>query len=140
MAVGVDIIKTTGRLIFDLERGDETTTRAIDIPHPVVDAEAVQTAVNSAESVLTSSTNFANLFIQPANWRDNDRQEMQWRTTHVHYEIVTTSITPVEPDEVLSATMANEEQQQERDERGEQHEQEQNDQQQNEQPQGEWQG
>lgn len=139
MAIGVDIIKTTGRLVFDLKRGEEETTRTIDIPNPITDTTTVQTAVNAANERFTNTAVNMNVFIQPANWRDAGILEEQWVTQGVHYEIVTTTITPVEPDEVVSATMANEEQQQERDERGEQHEQEQNDQQQG-QPQGEWQG
>lgn len=140
MAVGIDVIKTTGRLVFELERDEEQTTRTLEIPNPLLTPEDVQAAINETNTRFTSATDQMNVFMQPANWRDTNVAELQWTTKKVHYEIVQTVTTPIEPDEVLSATMANEEQQQERDERGEQHEQEQNDQQQNEQPQGEWQG
>lgn len=130
MPIGVDTIKTVGRLVFDLERGTEKTSRQIDMANPIVDPENVQAAVNAANATYTNATNQMNTFIQPANWRDSNVTEQQWTTTGLRYEIVTTAITPVEPDEVVSAKMANEE---------EQHEQEQNDQQQNA-PQGEWQG
>lgn len=139
MAVGVDVIKTIGRLIFDLQRGAEETTRYIEISNPISnDDPNLQAAINRADSIFSSETDKMNLLMQPVNWRDTNVQEQQWVTKGVHYESIMTVTTPIEPDEVLSATMANEEQQQERDERGEQHEQEQ---QQNEgQPQGEWQG
>lgn len=99
MAVGVDVIKTTGRLIFSLRRGDEEATRAIDIPYPKTDAENLQTAVNEVNERFTTSTSGQNLIIQPATWRDSNTQEEQWTTVGVSYEIVTTTTTPVTPDE-----------------------------------------
>jgi len=98
MAVGVDVIKTTGRLIFTLQRGDEETTRTIDIPFPKTDAENLQTAVNEANTRFTTSNLAQNLIVQPATWRDNNDTEAQWTTTGVSYEIVTTTTTPITPE------------------------------------------
>lgn len=108
MAVGVDVIKTTGRLIFSLQRGDEATTRTIDVPYPKTDAESLQTAVNEANARFTTSTNAQNLIIQPAIWRDSNDTEAQWTTTGVSYEIVTTTTTPVTPDEPVTLGSAQE--------------------------------
>ncbi len=99
MAIGVDEIRTVGRLIFNLRRGDEETTRTIDIAYPITDPEDPQTlqnAVNAANTTYTSGT--MALFIQPANWRDSNATEEQWTTTGVHYEIVTTVTRPITPD------------------------------------------
>lgn len=98
MAIGTDVIKTTGRLIFTLQRGEEETTRSIDVPFPKTDAENLQTAVNEANTRFTSSTQAQNLVIQPATWRDTNSQEEQWTTVGVSYEIVTTTTTPVTPE------------------------------------------
>lgn len=92
-------IKTIGRLVFDLARGEETTTRSVEIPNPMTETSAatVQAAVNEANSIYTSDTNAMNILIQPSNWRDDNNTEQQWTTTGVHYEIVLTSITVVDP-------------------------------------------
>lgn len=101
MAVGTSITKSSGRIIFDLVRDGETTTRVIEVPFPLTDSssEAIQTAVNTADSLFTSSDNYQNVYMQPSNWRDNNLAEEQWTTTGVHYEIITTTTTPIEPDE-----------------------------------------
>ena len=102
MAVGVSTTKTVGRLIFDLVRGEETTTRTIEIPEAITDTttdDTVQNAVNAANAAFTNSENQMNVAIQPANWRDTATTEAQWTTTRVHYEVVTTMTIPVEPDE-----------------------------------------
>lgn len=109
MAVGADVIRTSGRLVFELTRGGETTTRTIDIAYPISNSEAVQEAVNTANATFTSSTNVMNTLMQPANWRDASVLEEQWTTTHVRYEIVQTITTPVEPDS--SSSVRAEEQQ-----------------------------
>lgn len=100
MAAGVTVIKTTGRLIFELERGDEKTTRSLDVPYPKTDLESteLQEAVNNMNKQFTSAENSMNIFIQPANWRDANIAEEQWTTTRVSYEIVVTTTTPIEPD------------------------------------------
>lgn len=101
MAVGTTIIKTTGRLVFELERGEDKTTRSIEVPFPKTDTTgdagvALQNAVDSINSAL-SVENF-DLFIQPANWRDTNVTEEQWKTTKISYEVVTTTSTPIEPN------------------------------------------
>jgi len=100
MSVGVDVIKTTGRLVFELERGGDNTTRTIEIPGPLTDTtgDTVQNAVNTINTNFTNSENQMNTFIQPANWRDTNASELQWTTKRVYYEIVTTTTRPVEPD------------------------------------------
>ena len=100
MAVGVDEIKTIGRWVFDLERGEDTTTRTIEIPYPITDTstEEIQTKVNVLNNEYTSSQYNLNIFIQPANWRDANIAEEQWVTKRVRYEVVTTTISPVTPD------------------------------------------
>jgi len=113
MAVGVDVIKTTGRLIFTLQRDDETTTRAIDVPFPKTNAENLQTAVNEANARFTNSNLSQNLVIQPATWRDNNDAEAQWTTTGVSYEIVTTTTTPITPETPVTVGSAQEHQQEE---------------------------
>ena len=99
MAVKVTTIKTVGRLVFNLTRDGETTTRQIEIPYAEDDSQAVQEFVNQTNATFTNTENNMNYAIQPANWRDNNDVEAQWTTTGVRYEIVTTSTTPVEPDE-----------------------------------------
>ena len=104
MATGVTTVKTTGRVVFELVRNGETTTRQIEIPYAKNDAEAVQSYVNTLNSTFTNAETSGgnasmNLAIQPANWRDTNVVEEQWTTTGVHYEIVTTSITPVNPEQ-----------------------------------------
>lgn len=101
MAVGVDVIRTTGRLIFDLQRGEDTTTRSIEIPYPNTDTsgDTLQNLVNTANTTFTNADNSMNKFIQPSNWRDTNVSEAQWITLGVRYEIVTTSTTPITPDE-----------------------------------------
>ena len=98
MAVGVSTTKINGRLIFDLVRDGETTSRAIEIPYSKQENEFLQTAVNQADSIFASSTGNMNLFIQPANWRDSNDVEEQWTTTGVRYELISTTTTPIEPD------------------------------------------
>lgn len=100
MAVGVDTIVTTGRLVFDLVRGADTTTRAIDIPFPLIDSTSqdLQNLVNQANTTYTNTEYSMNKFVQPAGWRDTNVSEEQWTTTGVHYEIVTVTTTPVTPD------------------------------------------
>lgn len=130
MAVGVDEVRVTGRLVFDLARGSERTARVIEIPNAITDAEAVQTAVNKAESVYAGSAQQMNLFVQPLTWRDTNSSEAQWTTTGVHYEIVTTVITPVEPDEPVSLAGG----------RSDEAQAEERSQEERNEPQGEWQG
>lgn len=102
MAVGISTTKTAGRLIWSLERGEEKTTRSIEVPFAKVnttDQEAMaslQTAVNDINSSFSETA--WNLFMQPANWRDTNTSEEQWATTNISYEIVTTTVTPIEPD------------------------------------------
>lgn len=113
MAIGVDIIKTSGRLIFELERGEDTTTRTLDVAFPKTDTstDELQKLVNNANTIFTSPDSLPagdgypaipsramNVFVQPANWRDLNITEEQWVTKRVRYEIVTTSTTPIEPD------------------------------------------
>lgn len=100
MAVGISVTKVVGRLIFDLRRDEDETTRSIDIPFPKteVSSEELQTAVNTANTTFTDSSNAMNTFIQPANWRDTNTAEEQWTTTGVRYEIVSTTTTPIEPE------------------------------------------
>lgn len=100
MATGITIVKTTGRLIFDLERDGETTTRTLDIPFAKDStAENLQTYVNNVNYAFTKEDTFrTNMIIQPANWRDTNTAEEQWITKGVHYEIVRTSTTPIDPD------------------------------------------
>lgn len=101
MAVMTSITRETGRLIFNLQRDEETTTRAIDIPFPIVDTtqegilEQLQTAINNVNASMTAADNEMNHFMQPANWRDDDQNEPTWVTTSVHYEIVKTTTTPI---------------------------------------------
>lgn len=102
MAIGISETKVTGRLIFDMVRGEEKTSRSIDVPFPKVDtvdpaaAASLQAAVNDFNNSFT--TNPYNLFVQPANWRDSNASEEQWSTTQVHYEISSVTTTPIEPD------------------------------------------
>jgi len=98
MAVGVDTIETTGRLIFDLERNGEKTTKVLEITSPITDAAALQTAVNTANSVFTNAENYMNIFIQPSTWRDDGGTETNWTTTGVRYEQITITTRPIEPD------------------------------------------
>lgn len=98
MAIGVDEIKTSGRLIFDLVRNGETTSRVIDVPYPINDEDSLQAAVNAANSRYTSSSGQMDTFIQPSNWRDSNTTEEQWTTTGVSYEMVTTITKPITPE------------------------------------------
>ena len=100
MAVGVDTIVTTGRLVFDLVRGADTTTRVIDVPFPLIDSTSqdLQNLVNQTNATYTSTTSSMNKFVQPAGWRDQNVSEEQWETTGVRYEIVTVTTTPVTAD------------------------------------------
>lgn len=93
MAVGVDTIKTVGRLVFELARDGETTSRNIDIPYPVTDETQAQSAINNINADFVGG-----VIIQPANWRDEDVDENNWTTTAVRYEIVTTATTPITPE------------------------------------------
>lgn len=98
MAVGLTETKTVGRVIVHLERGEDTTTRTLDVAYPKTeDGEGVdlQALVDTINSTLTSTG--MKYFIQPANWRDTNVQEEQWTTTLAEYEIVTTSTTPITP-------------------------------------------
>lgn len=115
MAVGVDEIKITGRWVFDLERGEETTTRTIDIPYPNTDTSSteLQDAINQMNTEYTSDQYKMNVFIQPANWRDTNIAEEQWVTKGVHYEVVTTTISPLMPDTPETLGSAQEAQQEE---------------------------
>lgn len=130
MAIGTDIIKTSGRLIFDLVRDGERTSRTLEFPNPVTDLEALQISVNRADSIYTSGEQGMNLLMQPANWRDTNVVEEQWTTVGVHYEVVQTAITPIEPDEAPTVAGGRSEEAQ-ADERSQQDEG---------QPQGQWQG
>ena len=96
--IGTDIIKTTGKVVFSLQRGDETTTRTVDVPYPKTDAESVESIVSALNTTFTSSTQGQNLLIQPANWRDDNVEEKAWTTTGLVYEITTTTTTPVSPE------------------------------------------
>lgn len=98
MAVGVDIIRTTGRLVFELTRDGEQTTRAMDIAFPSDDADAIQAQVNAANATFTEASNSFNVFVQPANWRDTASSEAQWTTTRVYYESIQTITRPINPD------------------------------------------
>lgn len=110
MAIGTDIIKTTGRLIFELHRGeDEETERSIDIPYPRTDDESLQEAVNSVASIYSGAADDMNLLIQPANWRDVSDEDV-WTTTGLRYEIVTTTTTPITPDTPVTVGSAQENQ------------------------------
>ncbi len=114
MAAGVTTTEYSGRVVFDLTRGNETTTRSIDVAYPMydmADQESIQAAVDTLNTKFTSSENSANIFIQPANWRDTNRTEETWTTTGVRYEMITTSITPFEPTAQSLAAANHDEQQ-----------------------------
>lgn len=98
MAIGTTEVKVTGRLIFALRRGDEETSRSIDIPFPIndPDAEGLQDKINSANTLFTGAA--MNTFVQPTTWRDNNLAEAQWTTTGVYYEITELSTTPITPE------------------------------------------
>lgn len=102
MAATSETIRTTARLVFDLSRNGETTTRTIDIPSPLTDTSEgealtrIQTAVNNAKTRYVDSS--MNTFIQTANWRDTNISDEQWRTIGLRYEIITTTTQVVEPD------------------------------------------
>jgi len=100
MAIGISITKNTGRMVFELTRDGESTTRVIEVPYAKTDTTDpdLQTAVDTAASIYTSSANSMNLNIQPANWRDSNVAEEQWTTVGFRYEIVSTTITPIEPE------------------------------------------
>lgn len=114
MAAGPTTVDYSGRVVFDLVRGNETTTRSIEVAYPMydmADQESIQAAVDALNAKYTSSENSANIFIQPANWRDTNRTEETWTTTGVHYEMITTSITPFDPTpSTLSAANHDEQQ------------------------------
>ena len=120
MAVGVTEVKTVGRLIFDLQRGDETTSRSIDIPYPKTDDTAeLQTLVNTANAeYVTAATAYMNVFVQPASWRDTNTAEEQWTTTGVRYEIVETTTTPITPETPVTLGSAQEYQQENHEQQG----------------------
>lgn len=122
MAIGVSEVKTVGRLIFDLQRGDVTTSRSIDIPYPKTDADdmaELQTLVNAANAdYATATTAYMNVFVQPANWRDTNTAEEQWTTTGVRYEIVTTTTTPITPETPVTLGSAQEYQQENHEQQG----------------------
>lgn len=98
MAVGVDVTRITGRLVFELQRGNDTTTRSIDIPYPISDVESLQAAVDAASAIYTSEANQMNIFVQPSTWRDTNSSEESWTTTGLYYEKITTTTSRVEPD------------------------------------------
>lgn len=100
MAVGISTTRNVGRLVFDLTRNGESTTRIIEVPYARTDTTdtTIQDAVNTAAAIYTSPTNGMNLNIQPANWRDSNVAEEQWTTVGFRYEIVSTTITPIEAD------------------------------------------
>ena len=110
MAVGITTIKTVGRLVFDLSRGEDVTTRTVDIAYPKTDTESeeLQTLVNTTKTKYTSAN--YNILIQPANWRDTKISEDAWTTTNVRYEVVVTSVTPVTPEEPVTLGSAQEHQ------------------------------
>ena len=115
MSAGPTITEYSGRVVFDLTRGNETTTRSIDVAYPMydmADQESIQAAVDALNTKYTSAENSANIFIQPANWRDTNRTEETWTTTGVHYEMITTSITPFDPTPAESLSAANHDEQQ----------------------------
>lgn len=99
MAVGVDVIKTTGRLVFELSRDGEKTTRNIEVPYPISDTNSLQAAVNQANATFTNEQSQMQYAIQPANWRDSNIAEEQWTTERVYYEYVQTLTRPIEPDD-----------------------------------------
>lgn len=99
MAVQTTTVKTVGRLIFELERGEEQTARSIDIPFPRVDVQGLQTIIDQINSRFTSATEAMNVFVQPSSWRDEQAEEDQWRTVNVRYEIIETATTPITPTE-----------------------------------------
>lgn len=115
MPAGADTIEYSGRILFDLTRGNETTTRSIDVAYPIhdmADQASIQSALDTLNTKFTSSENSANIFIQPANWRDTNRTEETWTTTGVRYEMITTTITPFDPTPVESLSAANHDEQQ----------------------------
>lgn len=89
--------KFVGRLVFDLERGEEKTTRTIEIPYAKTDAtsQEIQDDVNNAYSIFVPSSGGLNTFIQPASWRDTNDTEEQWTTTNLSYEVVETITTRI---------------------------------------------
>lgn len=98
MSIGVDVTKVTGRLVFELSRDDERTTRSIEIPYPIENNASLQSAVDAANALYTNSSEQMNLFVQPSTWRDTNSSEESWATTGVYYEKVTTTTSRVEPD------------------------------------------
>lgn len=92
---------------FALQRGDETTSRTIQVPATTntetLTDEALLTAAETWGTTYMAS--YANgqegagayygrgtgSLIQPANWRDNDDHEEAWICTAVTPEVVTIS-------------------------------------------------
>lgn len=101
MAIEAAVRKTIGRMVFELTRDDEQTTRTIDIPYAKTDTTSadIQAAVNNARNVFVTgrATNGYDTFIQPAAWRDTNETEEQWTTTGFYYEIVETITTQITP-------------------------------------------
>lgn len=94
--VDAAVRKITGRLVFDLERGEEKTARTIEVPYAKTDAtsQEIQSAVNAAYNTFVGSSDY-NVFIQPASWRDTNDTEEQWTTRNVSYEVVETITTRI---------------------------------------------
>lgn len=92
--------RTIGRMVFELTRGEEKTTRTIDVPYAKTDTSQaeIQTAVNDVnyDFVVNAQNNF-DTFIQPAAWRDTNDTEEQWTSTGFYYEVVETITTQITP-------------------------------------------
>lgn len=97
MAIGITTIKTVGRLVFDLQRDEETTTRTIDLPQPLMNQELAQQRLDQLKPNFVDNVN-GKLIIQPANWRDDDVSNSDpWTTMAMRYEIIETAVTPIIP-------------------------------------------
>lgn len=95
--MAVTSTETVARWIFTLQRGDEQTTRTINVPNPKTGEEDLQTILDTvAQNIVGQSAVAArgNKIIQPSNWRDSNTTEEEWTTTDVKLEIVSTSVTP----------------------------------------------
>lgn len=104
MALGISVTKLTGKLVFDLERGEDKTTRTIEVPNAITDTvseesiSSLQAAINTMNNDFAVSGGANSYFIQPANWRDTNVAEEQWKTVGVRYEVSSVTTTAIEPD------------------------------------------
>lgn len=78
---------------FPLQRGEERTSRSINIPYALQDVSEIRDVIPAWRTLVSGKSGYQ-WAIQPNGWRDTDQSEEAWQLTNINeveFELTTTT-------------------------------------------------